>query len=330
MNATKLNVGDFGDDVARLHEALGQHGFAVPTEEIKRKFYGPGTREAVCNCQKQHGLVVTGEVDVTTATLLWAVPPTSRSGSIPDISPDRLVSPLSSYSQVVPPAPDIQNALTRAEFDPHRADVPVDANIYIVEGTVASPDRAGVGGLRVQIVDKNIGQDILLVETLTDEYGHYKTHFSVVALSERRKKEPDLQARIFSGQTFLAASAICYNAMPFETLNIKLPANLAALPSEYETLTSTLAAHYEGHLGNITECDDRQDITYLAHKTGWDARAVALAALADQSSQRRMGRGDGTGEASIHPAFYYALFRAGLPANPNTLYQTDAQAVEQV
>src|SRR5206468_3302577 len=55
---------------------------------------------------------------------------------------------------------------------------------------------------------------------------------------------------------------------------------------------------------------------YLANKTGWDARAVALAALADQFSQR-------TGTAKVPPVFFYSLFRAGLAANEDTLYHAD-------
>ena len=64
-----------------------------------------------------------------------------------------------------------------------------------------------------------------------------------------------------------------------------LPASAPGLPSEYETLTASLAAVYPGSLGVLQEGTGQQDITYLANKTGWDARAVALAALADQFSQ---------------------------------------------
>jgi hypothetical protein len=95
---------------------------------------------------------------------------------------------------------------------------------------------------------------------------------------------------------------------------------------EHDTLTGALAAHYNGQLGELQESDDRQDITYLANKTGWGTCAVAIAALADQFSQ---GSANVVAEA-IKPDFYYALFRAGLPANPDTLYQADAQTVEGV
>src|SRR5215208_609813 len=45
----------------------------------------------------------------------------------------------------------------------------VEASTYAVAG----PDRARVGGMRVDIVDKNVGDDVLLTETATDEFGHY-------------------------------------------------------------------------------------------------------------------------------------------------------------
>ncbi|HEX8088032.1 MAG TPA: neuraminidase-like domain-containing protein [Blastocatellia bacterium] len=202
--------------------------------------------------------------------------------------------------------------------------------LYTVTGIVASPDRAGVGGLRVRVVDKNVGPDTLLVETVTDERGRYDASFGAESLSKRGKKRPDLQAQIFAGQTFLAASDIHYNAGEHERLDVKLPANSTALPSEHETLTGALAAHYDGPLRELKESDERQDITYLANKAGWDARAVALAALADQFSQHATASLDGAEKQAILPAFYYALFRAGLPANTDTLYRADPQTVKRV
>ena len=82
-----------------------------------------------------------------------------------------------------------------------------------------------------------------------------------------------------------------------------------------------------------------QDITYLANKTGWDARVVALAALADQFSQltapraraRRRTRGRRrtwpVPVVSLQPEFYYALFRAGLPASADALFRTSPAGV---
>ncbi len=198
---------------------------------------------------------------------------------------------------------------------------------YVVTGTVASPDSASVGGLHVQLVDRNVGQDVILAETLTDERGRYRASFIPTSLRQRGKQHPDLQARVYAGQEFLAASDVRYNAAEREMLDVVLPANSAALPSEHETLTGALAAHFDGPLADLKESNDRQDITYLANKTGWDARAVAMTALADQFSRSDSGAGDAP---AIKPAFYYALFRAGLPADPDTLYRADPRTVERV
>lgn len=198
-----------------------------------------------------------------------------------------------------------------------------------VAGKVTSRVSASVGGLQIRIVDKTVGKDAQLAEAVTDEDGAYHVTFDDTGPRERNKARPDLQAHVFSGNTFLAASEVRYNASPRETLDVLLeemgPA--ATLRSEHETLTGAILGHFDGPLGELEETNDRQDITYLANKTGWDARAVALAALADQFSARTKAVG---GDAEIEPAFFYALFRAGLPANKSTLYRTDAKTAESV
>jgi ABC toxin-like protein/neuraminidase-like protein/putative peptidoglycan binding protein/virulence plasmid A protein len=200
----------------------------------------------------------------------------------------------------------------------------VDGAQYVVEGRVTSRVRAGVGGLRVVIVDKGVGGDIDLVEASTDDRGRYRAAFTGAALRQRGKKRPDVQARIFAGDRFLGASEVRYDAASHETLDVFLDEkHSAALRSEHETLTGALAVHAGGGLGGLQERDGRQDITYLANKTGWDARAVALAALAEQFSARTVRPDDPGLEAPL----FYAMFRAGLPANESALYRTDAATI---
>src|SRR5262249_30223585 len=88
-----------------------------------------------------------------------------------------------------------------------------------------------------------------------------------------------------------------------------------------------MAAHYKGRLAELQESGDRSDVTYVANKTGWDARPVALRALADKLSADSVL--DGAPAPAISPEFFYALMRAGLPAN-DTLYHTDAGTLERV
>jgi peptidoglycan hydrolase-like protein with peptidoglycan-binding domain len=203
----------------------------------------------------------------------------------------------------------------------------IHAITYSVKGTVTSPDRAALGSLRVQIVDKNVGGDVPLAETTTDGNGRYRTTFVASSLLQRKKASADLQAGVYADKTLLAVSAVRYDATRAETLDVALPAGASALPSEHEALTAALAAHYGGKLGDIKEDAQQQDISYLANKSGWDARAVAYASLADQLGRAHV---DASGKPAIDPAFYYALLRAGVPGSPDALYQAAPQTVSAI
>ena len=214
---------------------------------------------------------------------------------------------------------------------------------YTITGTALSPALPGVGGLIVQLIDKNVGGDQLLASTLTDSGGSYafRQLISDTYLAARHKTEPDLQVQVLAGDNVLAASDVSYSAPVILSLDVVLPANAAGLPSEYETLTGNLAAAYPGSLSALQENAAQQDITYLANKTGWDARAVALAALADQFSQVTAPSPVRTADSaqtlaypvptvSIKPEFYYALFRAGMPASPDSLFQVSSGAAKAI
>src|SRR5271157_3423981 len=77
MGNLKLEVGSFGDEVRDLHRKLAKHGFDIPQSEVERTFFGPGTRNAVVQWQRNHGLPVTGIVDERTNANLDAAPDSS-------------------------------------------------------------------------------------------------------------------------------------------------------------------------------------------------------------------------------------------------------------
>ena len=195
---------------------------------------------------------------------------------------------------------------------------------YRVSGLVASRVSAAVAGLRVSIVDRGVNDDAELVSAQTDGTGSYSVTIDAATVKKRGKARLDLQARVFSGATLVGRSVTRYNAAAKETLNVLLDKMaLPNLASEYESLTTALTAQYAGKPGDLKENPDRGQITYLANKTGWDARAVALVALADQFSRN-------SGAPPIPAEYFYALFRAGVASNDNTLYQTPAATVQAI
>lgn len=197
---------------------------------------------------------------------------------------------------------------------------------WVVRGRVVNHELRGETGLCVVAVDKSIDSEVRLGKGTTGERGAYEIHYSVAHLD---KEKPDVKAQV-TGESdeILAVSAIRYNAGPVENgLDIVIPEEKLSLPAEYCRLINELGAQLgnldetqlKQRLATLKEDDQQQDITYLANKTGWDARMVAMTALASQFSER----------SGIEPEFYYALFRAGVPANQAVLSQLAPETVQQ-
>ncbi|MTD55247.1 neuraminidase-like domain-containing protein [Amycolatopsis pithecellobii] len=188
---------------------------------------------------------------------------------------------------------------------------------FTVDGQVVCAVPAALAELFVEIVDRNVGGDTDLGSARTDGLGRFRVTFS-----HRGKAQPDLQARVRTqeGGAVIGESDVHYNATSGETLVVELPAG-SGPASEFDTLTGALRATFTGPLAEVEESGARQDITYLAGKTGWDARAIAMRVLADQFSVDSGG--------TIPPPLYYALFRAGLPADPATLYRAHPDSAER-
>lgn len=246
-----------------------QRMVALLEKERARRFFGKVTRRFVAAFQHKRGLERSGEVDEATANAINALLAELGEPEAPETSGDRRVR-----GRVV-------------GHQGHR--------------------------LRLEAVDVRVGEVARLGEAVADADGRYEIGYASKRLAS---SAPDLQVRALSTDgDVLAASGIRFNGGASESgLDVIIPPDALAPVAEYRQLMDSLAPHLDaageaGRLSELREDDTRQDVTYLANKTGWDARAVAMSALAE-----RFGEGSG-----IDPAFYYALFRAGVPANEAAL-----------
>lgn len=254
-------------------------------EEVSNSLYGKATYELVRLVQEKYDVDTSGEVDARTAKILNEILMEFGELSEPDDKEDMLVS-----------------------------------------GHVIGPQLQGVPGQRLLLVDKNVGGDVQLADGLSGENGTYEIRYT---LSERNKEKPDIQVKVLDAEgTSLAVSLVRYNADPVESgLDIMIPEGKFLQPAEYSRLTDELAIQLDKpdeiplnqKLAQLKEDDQQQDITYLANKTGWDARMVAMTSLANQFAEH----------SGIEPEFYYALFRSNVPANDTTVYQMAPEMVRQ-
>jgi hypothetical protein len=298
--ATSLSTGSSGKEVATLHEALSRLGFTVAAAEREASRFGRTTGQAVRTFQQQRDLGVTGAVTVATRKALLDATTAAAAGDVP--------------------------------------------NPYVVTGSVVAFGSPSVGGLALTLVDRNVGGDIVVAQGSTGPAGEYtiEADINLEALKQRMKTVPDLQVQVLVGGVVVARSQVIYQASHTEQIDVGLPAGTTGLVSEYETVLAAISSVYPGPLDQLQENDERQDVTYLARRSGWDARAVAMVSLAAQFGQHHPpivnpptpGGGPDVppivDQAGIHPAFYYALFRAGMAADPTTLYGVNATTVARV
>jgi len=276
--------------------------------EIRSQVFRSATEKAVTMFQESRGLEPSGTVDDRTARVLNA-----------------FLRELGAFGGTGSAGTDSGGgADSGGGTDSGGGETATAEGEYRVQGRLSSATRAGVGGVRVVVNDRNVGGDTALIETNTGPQGTYGVAFAYPG----PKEKPDLQAKAYVGGVLVGSSAVRYDAAYDEILDIQVAGGAqAALAAEHDTLIADLATHYGGRLGDLQESEERPDVTYLANKTGWDARAVAIAALADQFSARTAGR---AGEPEIHPALFYALFRAGVPANDTAIYRADTGSVEAI
>lgn len=202
--------------------------------------------------------------------------------------------------------------------------LPAPAMPGAVLGRAGSRSQPAPAGIELHLFDVNPGDQMVELATgLTGPDGSYRLDYARPLAVQGGKDRPDLLLRAVSDGRVIAESAIRFDARPEETIDLILPEDEVAGPAEFTLLESALKRQQVTRLRDMGAKDPARELAYLAGKTGWDARAVALAALSDQFSADHAD-----GDQALAPALYYALFRAGLPADPTALYATDPARVD--
>ena len=159
------------------------------------------------------------------------------------------------------------------------------------------------------------GSDTKLAETKSDAHGNYSFSYRPPASGT------SLEVRAADSknkETVLSAAK--FNAQSKETMNLVVPGTFQPLTGEFDRLSGDIGKTIGGieKLTNAQENSSRQDLTLLYQSTGWDARLVALAANA-ASLAKTSGMDTGA---------LYALFRVGLPTDPQKLAVIPSSAVQ--
>lgn len=154
------------------------------------------------------------------------------------------------------------------------------------------------------------GASELLGEGVTDEQGNYRIGYSLSG-----KANLALLAVDAAGNE-VALNRTRRGVSDKETLNAVAPERLVEKRAgELERLMDALrpAIPAGATLGGALETDEHRDLTMLHKASQWDARLIALAALAEARSH----------ETNLPAKALYALFRCGLPTHRDAISRLD-------
>ena len=172
---------------------------------------------------------------------------------------------------------------------------------FTVAGVVSTELGVAAAGLRVELYDHNVTGPTLLAAGVTDAGGRYSIAYDPAKLEG--KQGADLEIRVLdpaSDGTQLAHSAVIYEA-PAATVNdLVVGAAEVVRTPEYVRLRAAIEPLLRDRPLTALEPDG---VTYLAERTGWDGRAVAMLAQAAKLER----------STKIPAEHYYALLRSGAP-----------------
>ncbi|NDU72382.1 hypothetical protein GWI34_07050 [Actinomadura sp. DSM 109109] len=206
---------------------------------------------------------------------------------------------------------------------------------FQIGGTVR--DEAGspvTAGVTVEVVDLRLGGEHPIGTTGVRPDGGFALAYDPAPVRSEPGASLDLVVRIVRASAdgpaadgdVLARSAPLFDAGPNERVDVVVPADAVPAVDEHSRLVADIARGLAGAGGDgiglaaFVENTGRRDVTFAAAKSGWDARAVAMASLADREAA-------GTG---IPAPLHYALYRAGLPAGPRLWALAPAEVIEAV
>lgn len=200
---------------------------------------------------------------------------------------------------------------------------PAAATEGVVSGNVVTKEGVALDGVVVRAFSKSIDQDTQIGDDKTNKSGAFTIRYKTAVSSG---DAPDIEVRAYNqgesrAATELGRSDIKYNAGAAEALNIIVDPEKVSKPHEYGQLTQDVRRHLgQLSLKDLQEGDGKTQVTYLANKTGWDVRMIAMSVQAEKLSA----------ENGIPAEHYYALFRAGVTNDPVSIGKLTPQAAEGI
>jgi len=299
MNAvlSPLKLRMRGRRVADLQEALLtflKRGILIPGDEEARQklvealgsekgkqYYGRYTKNAVSIFQQAHNLQPTGEVDGSTARAMNNIIKKLGLLETPSEQPEAIT----------------------------------------IEGNILLEDGRHAKGLPLRFYRILFGgKKERVAQTKTDTQGKFR----IILRRDGRAIVLEVRA-VDPGNEEIVLSKPIKGLEKQEkvVINLVAPSSVSPTESEYRRLMEDLRP-LVGNLKELAEAredEKHHDLSFLSRSTGWDARLIALASLAERMRS--------TFKKELPAEGFYALFRAGLPQEKDQLVLLSPEIVER-
>lgn len=188
-------------------------------------------------------------------------------------------------------------------------------NIRTIKGRLFLENKLEAANVKLSLFRTGFGGESLITTATTDANGIYQFEFA----SDDVKLAYTIYATRADGTTEKLMD-VKYSTQLHEDVNLLASNKVLASASEYKRLLSDLSPELNGKaLSEASEKGEKQDISYLYEQTGWDSRLITMAAMADKASK----------DTGMAPELLYALFRTGLPSQPDQLARISQSSVKQ-
>lgn len=350
MNDSMLSVGMFGDEVKLLHDRLRKHGFDIPASEVERGFFGPATRQAVQECQREHGLPATGTVDERTAAAMNAAIAAKSDGSLQPSSanllstgPGPAVATRASAASIASPVALAASLPTVAPPTTLRASISLPGafipnpnpsgttdttpglppmgsrdDVFIVRGLVRQTDGTPFSGALVVAMDRDLRGEEVLGQATTNRDGYYEIRYTSNRFARAEKGSADLVVRAMDAAgVVLAASPILFNAPAEATIDLVVELNAPGVLSEFERVVNDiepLLVNVSIHgLPAVTLIDKLADLKPDEIDFVIGETGIEQNKVMFLVSSALLQKKAAEQQASVPAAAFYGLAREGLP-----------------
>jgi hypothetical protein len=200
-------------------------------------------------------------------------------------------------------------------------DYPVEeetvVHTYTLGGYVADDKGVGIAGMVVEAFALDSPMALrtggaLGSPGLSGDDGSYEIEITRHVPKSRIESPMDITLTVSDPSGKELSRTAQYDIAAKRAVNVIISADHVEEPSEFENLGAAILRHVEqpDDLRHLKENDEEQGITYLSHKTRWDARLVGMHVLAQRY-----------GSDAVPAEFLYTLYRSGVPSTKDELYR---------